>query len=40
MEMLRKIDELSRCVERGDTDLSDFREGLVELSMEIKGIIK
>lgn len=38
MEMLQAIDNLSRAVERGDTDLSDFRESLVEISMKIKSL--
>lgn len=37
LEILNKIDELSRSVETGDIDLSYFREELVELSMKIKG---
>lgn len=38
MEILTSIDQLSRSVERGDIDLADFRENLVEISMKIKNI--
>lgn len=35
-EILQKIDDLSRAVERGDIDLQDFREGLVDVSIKVK----
>ena len=38
LEILNKIDDLSRAVERGDIDLSDFRQELVELYAKAKKI--
>ena len=36
LKIISKLDELSRAVERGDRDLSDFREDLLALYVEVK----
>lgn len=36
IEIVKSIDELSRAVERGDVELQDFRDDLVDIVINIK----